>query len=84
MVMRSRTAFLGTVGRFFRNRLVQLEMCHQIPNLRTGQQARVEAVEKKAQLGGLLQFLCGIDGSFQILASHHGTVVGQKNGAVSS
>src|SRR3712207_3794797 len=82
MVMRCGTAFLRAAGGFLRNRLIKIEMSHQIPNLRTGQQARVEAMEEKAQLRGLFQFLSGIDSSFQILASNHRAMIGQEHGAV--
>jgi hypothetical protein len=65
------------LGTFLANRLIQSEVVDEIAHLCAGQKARVEAVEEKAEFGGFLEFLGGIDGSLEIVPGNDRTVIGQ-------
>ncbi len=83
-VMRLRAAGPLVLGHVLGDRLVQLEVRDEIPNLARLKRRGLRPCREKARLCGLLQLFRGIDGRLQVLAGHDGPMVDGENRAVSS
>src|SRR4051794_1446953 len=74
------TIFLGTIllGTILGDGLIEIEMSHEIANLRAGEKTRIQSVKEKPELRGLFQFFRSVDRRFQVLGRDHRPVIGEK------